>query len=135
MKLNVAAALFQSEHVQPGYRGRVRLIVSLVLASLLFFSSGAVMAADEVDAGETSPEAAESEDTAPEPHALATAIASDNVEDTDDADEAKPTVENATWENSRQIAVMSAWTEGDGYWGPAYHEDEAHRVGDTEYDR
>ena len=134
MKLNVAAALFQSEHVQPGYRGRVRLIVSWVLASLLFFSSGAAMAADEVDAGEASPEAAESEDTAPEPHALATAIASDNTDNTD-ADEAKPAIENATWENSRQIAVMSAWTEGDGYWGPAYHEDGAYRLGDTEYDR
>lgn len=127
MKLNVAAALFQSErHV------RVRLIISLVLASLLFFSSGAVMAADEVDAGETSSEAAESEDTAPEPHAVATAIANDNSEN---ADEAKPAIENATWENSRQIAVMSAWTEGDGFWGPAYHEDGARRVGDTEYDR
>ena len=63
MKLNVAAALFQSER-----HGRARLIVSLVLASLLFFSSGAVMAADEVDS-------VESEESAPEPHALATAIA------------------------------------------------------------
>ena len=132
MKLNVAAALVQSEYVQPRYKGRVRPIVSLVLASLLFFSSGAVMAADEVDAGEASPEATESEDAAPEPHALATAIAKDN---TDDGDEAKPAVENATWENSRQIPVMSAWTEGGGFWGPSYHEDGARRLGDTEYDR
>ena len=120
MKLNVAAALFQSER-----HGRARLIVSLVLASLLFFSSGAVMAADEVDS-------VESEESAPEPHALATAIANDYA---GAADETEPAVENATWDNSRQIPVMSAWTEGDAYWGPSYNEEGAYRLGDTEYER
>lgn len=100
MKLNVAAALLQSNR-----RVRVQPIVSLVLASLLFFFSGAVIAADE--GGDS--QAVQDEAPAPEPPA--------------NDGETEATVENATWENSRQIPLQSRWTEGDGYWGPSLNQD------------
>jgi hypothetical protein len=102
MKLNVAAALLQSKR-----RVRIRLIVSLVLASLLFLCSGVVIAADDAEGGDS--QSVESEDPAPEAQA--------------DDSETQPSFENATWENSRQIPLESRWTEGDGYWGPSLNQD------------
>jgi hypothetical protein len=102
MKLDVAAALLQSKS-----RVRVRLIVSLVLASLLFLCSGAVIAADDAEGGDS--QSVLSEEPAPEAQA--------------DDSETQPAFENATWENSRRIPLGSSWTEGDGYWGPSLNQD------------
>ena len=42
---------------------------------------------------------------------------------------------DASWENSRQIPLQSAWSEGDGYWGPSYNEDGAYRHDEEKIER
>lgn len=37
--------------------------------------------------------------------------------------QARPIQANPTWAAVRQIPIMSAWTEGDGAWGPDLNQD------------
>jgi hypothetical protein len=113
MSFNVAAALFRSDR-----RTAVRLIVSLALASLLFFSSGAVMALDGIDLSNPPEEASEE----PGEGACSRLVqikypflsCTDGEIGSADGDD--------SWEDNRQIPLMSPWTESDGYWGPSYNE-------------
>jgi hypothetical protein len=111
MKLNVAAVL----------------VHFLALAGLLILSSGVAMALDGID---LSAPAEESEEMGADASAeggcpqLAQIkypfLTCDGGEigSTDGKDNA-----HATWENSRQIPLGSAWVEGDAYWGPSLNED------------
>ena len=109
MKLNVAAALFQSEP-----RVRVGLITSLALVGLLVISSGAAMALDGIDLSKPSEENDEggcSQLVRIKYPFLGCSDGEIGLADEDDS-----------WENSRQIPLMRAFTEGDGYWGPSLNE-------------
>jgi hypothetical protein len=113
MSFNVAAAFFRSKRCT-----RVSLVVSLALASLLFFTSGAVMALDGIDlsnppeeSGEEAGEGGCSRLVQIKYPFLSCTNGEIGSADGDDS-----------WEDNRQIPFMSVWTESDGYWGPSYNE-------------
>ncbi len=122
MKLNVAAALFQSER-----RLQVRLITSWVLAGCILFSSGAAMALDGIDLSQPSAENGEGECSQLVQIKYPFLSCRDGEIGLADADD--------TWEDSRQIPLMSEWTEGGGYWGPSYNEEGAYRLDETKAER
>ena len=111
MKLNVAAVL----------------IHFLALAGLVILSSGVAMALDGIDLSAPAEESEEAGADATEEGGCSQLaqikypfLTCDGAEigSTDANTEA-----NATWENSRQIPLGSAWVEGDAYWGPSLNED------------
>ena len=103
MKFNVVAAA---------------LLRSLALAGLLLFSSGAAMALDGIDLSQPAEEVGEGECSRlvqiKYPF-ISCANGEIGLADGDD-----------TWESSRQIPLQSSWVEGDGNWGPSYHDEGAH---------
>jgi hypothetical protein len=108
MKLNVAAALFQSER-----RGRNALTLFIALVISIGFAAGAASALDGIDLSNPAEESEESEEAGcaqliqiKYPF-LKCASGEIGLAEGDD-----------NWESSRRIQVMSDWTEGDGYWGP-----------------
>lgn len=109
MKLNVAAALFQSER-----RLQVRLITSWVLAGCILFSSGAAMALDGIDLSQPSAENGEGECSQLVQIKYPFLSCRDGEIGLADADD--------SWDNRRRIPLMSAWTEGDGFWGPSLND-------------
>jgi len=109
MKLNVAAALFQSN-----CRLRVRLVTSLILSSLLVLSSGAALALDGIELSEPSEESDEG--------GCSRLVQIKYPFLSCSGSEIGLAEENEMWENSRQIPVMGAFVEGDGYWGPSLND-------------
>jgi len=95
MKLNVAAVLTRI----------------LALAGLLFLSTGVAAALDGIDLGPSS------EETDGGDCSQLVQIKYPFLNCTNG--ETGSTEADDTWENSRQIPLGSAWTEGDGYWGPS----------------
>ncbi len=106
MKLNVAAALSQSER-----QVRAKRVISVILASLFFLSSGVALALEGIDLSNPSEETDEggcSRLVQIKYPFLSCTDGEIGLVDRDD-----------DWENSRQIPLMSDWTEGDGIWGPS----------------
>ncbi len=103
MKLNVVAAL----------------LLSLALAGLLLFSSGAAMALDGIDLSQSAEEVGEGECSRLVQIKYPFLSCTNGEIGLADGD--------ATWDNSRQIALQSRWTEGYGYWGVSYNADGARR--------
>lgn len=115
MKLDVAAALLESVR-----RPRARVAISwvsavfMVLTVLVFFWSGAAMALDGIDLSKPSEEIVE-EGCSRLVQIKYPFLSCGNGE-------MGPTDSDETWENIRQIPLMSSWVESDGFWGPSLNE-------------
>ncbi len=96
MKLNVAAVL----------------TLFLALAGLLVFSSGVAMALDGIDLSTPSEEIDDGGCSQLFRIKYPFLSCANGVIGSAEGD--------ATWENSRQIPIGSAWVEGEGYWGLSF---------------